>query len=300
LFNLLKVPGVEGKPVVDYIITGNWSKKASDEAKLFTDFCDINIVCDGKSSNFTTIPEPSTWKISPKSAFIHYCTNETIHGVTFNTLPTFPEGSTVVCDMSSDFLSRPFDVSKFGVIYAGAQKNAGPAGATIVIIRKDLLDRSLPFCPSAISFKKQADKESMLNTPATYAVYVCGLLFDYVLSKGGLEAVHAENQAKAKLLYETMKGSGGFYEPLVKDERYQSIMTVPVRCIAGGEQDKDKMTPHELKFVAEASKLGLVNLKGYRDLGGIRVSMYNAMTLDGLKMLTQFMVEFQKTNPPLK
>ncbi|KAH7825336.1 Phosphoserine transaminase [Monocercomonoides exilis] len=301
LMNLIKVPGQTEKPVVDYVITGDWSKKAADEAKMFSDFCTVNIACDAKTAEgYVTIPDQSTWKLSPNAAYVHYTTNETIRGLTFNTLPEFPEGTTVVCDMSSDFLSRPIDVSKFGVIYAGAQKNAGPAGATIVIVRKDLLDRSLPFCPSAINFKKQAAKDSMLNTPPTYAVYICGLYFDYILKHGGLEAVQAQNEEKAKILYETVAQSDGYYEVLVKDPRFQSRMNVPLHCIAGGEPDKDKMTPHELKFVAEATKLGLVNLKGYRDLGGVRVSMYNAMTVDGLKMLREFMNQFKAQNPPIK
>lgn len=301
LFNLLKVPNATEKPTVDYIVTGDWSKKAADEAKMFSEFCKVNIACDAKTADgYRTIPDQSTWKLTKGAAFVHYTSNETIRGVCFNTLPTFPEDATVVCDMSSEFLARPFDVSKFGMIYAGAQKNAGPAGATIVIIRKDLLNRSLPLCPSAISFKKQAEKDSMLNTPPCYTVYICGLLFDYLIAHGGLEQVQKDNEEKAKILYELCKESEGYYDVFVQDPRFQSRMNVPLRCIGGGSEDKDKMTPHELKFVAEATKLGLINLKGYRDLGGIRVSMYNAMTVDGLKMLRDFMIQFQKANPPMK
>ena len=200
LFNLLKVPGATEKPTVDYIVTGDWSKKAADEAKMFSDYCNVNIALDTKGDNYTTIPDMSTWKLTPGAAFVHYTSNETIRGVEFLDLPTFPEGTTVVCDMSSDFISRPFDVSKFGVIYAGAQKNAGPAGCTIVIIRKDLLDRGLPLCPSAINFKKQASKGSMLNTPPCYPVYICGLLFDYLLAKGGIEQVLKDLQELQWLL----------------------------------------------------------------------------------------------------
>ncbi|KAK2958495.1 Phosphoserine transaminase [Blattamonas nauphoetae] len=297
--NLLKT-GKEGKPTVDYIITGDWSKKAADEAKMYSDYCNVNIVVDSKQgADYKTIPDQSTWKLTPGAAYIHYATNETIRGVCFNTLPTFPEDAVVVCDMSSDFLSRPIDVSKFGVIYAGAQKNAGPAGATIVIIRKDLLGRQLQICPSALNFKKQADKASMLNTPSTYPVYICGLYFDWILKHGGLPWIYQQDQEKAKLLYQTIADSKGYYELFVTDPKVQSMMNVPLRVFAGGEQNKENMTPHELKFVAEAAKLGLVNLKGYRDLGGIRVSMYNALTLDGIKMLCEFMKQFQAQNPPL-
>lgn len=299
--NLLNIPGATGKPTADYIITGDWSKKAADEAKMYKDFVNVNIACDAKTSEgYVSIPDQSTWKLTPGAAYVHYCTNETIRGVCFNELPTFPEDTVVVCDMSSDFLSRPIDVSKFGMIYAGAQKNSGPAGATIVIIRKDLLNRALPICPSALSFKKQADKDSMLNTPPTYSVYVCGLLYEYLIANGGVEAIQKQNEEKAKLVYQTIAESDGYYEAFVKDPRFQSRMNVPLRLFAGGEQDKDNMTPHETKFVAEATKLGLINLKGYRDLGGIRVSMYNALVLDGIKMLREFMIQFKEANPPLK
>lgn len=301
LFNLLKVPGATGKPTVDYAVTGDWSKKAADEAKMFSEYCNLNIAIDTKTEQgYTTLPDVSTWKLTPGAAFVHFTSNETIRGVEFLTLPTFPEGTTVVCDMSSDFLSRPFDVSKFGVIYAGAQKNAGPAGVTIVIVRKDLLERGLPLCPSAINFKKQASKGSMLNTPPCYSVYICGLYFDYILAHGGVEWILKNNMEKARMIYDLCKESDGYYQLLVTDPAIQSRMNIPLHCIGGGVPDASKMTPHETKFVAEATKLGLINLKGYRDLGGIRVSIYNAMTVEGVKVLCDFMRQFMKENPPTK
>lgn len=299
ILNLVS-PAVDGKkPVVDYVVTGDWGKKASDEAKLYSQFLDVNIVADGKASNYTDIPDFSTWKFSPNPVYIHYTTNETIRGVEFQQTPTFPAGALVIADASSDFISKPLDISKHAVVYAGAQKNAGPAGCTIVIIRKDLLvGRGLPFTPSAINFKKQSDKDSMLNTPATYSIYVCGLYFDYLLKLGGLEAVQKVNEEKAKIIYDTLAASGGYYSLFVTKPEVQSRMNIPFRIWGGNPQDKENMTPHEYKFVAEAAKVGLVNLKGYRDLGGIRISEYNALPLDGIKILQNFLVEFQKANPP--
>lgn len=299
VLNLVSLPTDGSKPTVDYIVTGDWSKKAVEEAKLYSQFVNVNVAADGKPSNYTEIPDPSTWKLSANPVYVHYTTNETIRGVEFSETPNVPSNTVLVADCSSDFISKPIDVAKHGIIYAGAQKNAGPAGVTLVIVRKDLLEgRGLPFTPSAINFKKQSQKDSMLNTPPTYSSYVCGLYFDYLLKLGGLTAVQRVNEEKAKIIYDILGNSGGYYQLFVTNPAQQSRMNIPFRIWGGGEEGKDKMTPHETKFVSEATKAGLVNLKGYRDLGGIRISQYNALTLDGVKVLANFLVEFQKANPP--
>jgi len=269
--------------VADYIVTGSWSKQAAQEAEHY---CKVNIAATSETSKFTTIPPQSQWNLTPGASYVHYCENETIHGVIFQTPP---EGlqAPLVCDMSSSFLSRPFDVSKFGVIYGGAQKNAGIAGVTIVIVREDLL-KSKPELPSVINYKKKAESDSLDNTPPVFNIYITLLVLRWIQSKGGLVEIEKLNKKKAEKIYHLIDNSNGFYTSPV-DPSVRSFMNIPVRVKAGD-------TKLEELFLAEADKLGLVELKGHRSVGGLRVSLYNAMTLDGVDILVSFMEDFRRTH----
>ncbi|HWK73112.1 MAG TPA: 3-phosphoserine/phosphohydroxythreonine transaminase [Povalibacter sp.] len=264
--------------VVDYVNTGAWSKKAIGEAKRYAK---VNVAADA-GEPYTSIPAVAQWKLSQGATYLHYTPNETIGGVEYHFVPE--AGSVpLVADMSSTILSRPIDVSKFGLIYGGAQKNIGPAGLTLVIVREDLLGHARPGTPTFIDFTAMAKDGSMLNTPPTYAWYMSGLVFQWLKRNGGLAAMGERNRAKAELLYGTIDASPFYKNPVAKDAR--SWMNVPF-TLAKPELDKT--------FLAEAKDAGLVTLAGHRSVGGMRASLYNAMPLEGVKALVDFMKEFER------
>jgi phosphoserine aminotransferase len=265
----------------DYLNTGAWSKKALSEAKRY---CKVNVAADEAASAYNTVPAPGSLKLTAGAAYVHYTPNETIGGVEFGYVPQVG-AVPLVADFSSTFLSRPIDVSRFGLIYAGAQKNVGPAGLCIVIVREDLIGKARPITPQVLDYKAMADDGSMLNTPPTFAWYIAGLVLKWILGKGGLEAMEKVNRAKAEALYAAIDSSGFYRNPVAKDCR--SWMNVPF-TLARPELDKP--------FLAEAQAAGLTNLEGHRSVGGMRASIYNAMPLAGVQALISFMKEFQRRN----
>ncbi len=267
----------------DYLTTGAWSGKAIKEAQRYAKLGlgEVNVVASGKDSNFTDVPDPSTWDTSQDAAYFHYCANETIHGLQIFEPPQVD--APLVVDMSSSILSHPVDVSKFGMIYAGAQKNIGPAGLVIVIIREDLLGKASEWCPLLMNYEHQAEKESMSNTPATYSWYLAGLVFEWLEGQGGVEAIYKINQQKADLLYKTIDDSAFYNNPVAL--KYRSIMNVPF-TLADSSLDK--------VFLEEAEKAGFLGLKGHRDVGGMRASIYNAVSLDWVQQLVDFMQDFEQ------
>jgi phosphoserine aminotransferase len=266
--------------VVDYVNTGAWSKKAIGEAKHFAK---VNVAADA-GDPYCSIPVESTWKLTPNAAYLHYTPNETIGGVEYHFIPK--SGNVpLVADMSSTILSRPIDVSKFGVIYAGAQKNIGPAGLTLVIVRDDLLGRARTGTPAFMDFAAMAKDGSMLNTPPTFAWYIAGLVFKWLKAKGGLTGMGEINRAKAEKLYGVIDGSSFYRNPVAKDAR--SWMNIPF-TLAKPELDKT--------FTTEAKAAGLVTLEGHRSVGGMRASIYNAMPMEGVDALVTFMKEFERKN----
>ncbi len=271
---------LRGKTKADYLNTGQWSKKAISEAKRY---CQVNVAASSEAAKFTTIPPRDAWQCDPQAAYFHYTPNETINGVEFHHIPQVGDVPLAV-DMSSTLLSRPLDVSKFGVIYAGAQKNIGPAGLTIVIVRDDLLGQTLPGTPSLFDYQAQAENDSMLNTPPTYAWYIAGLVFQWLKDQGGLEAMAQRNQRKAGKLYAAIEQSGGFYKNPV-DPACRSWMNVPF-TLADPALDKT--------FLAEAKQAGLLTLSGHRSVGGMRASIYNAMPEAGVQALLDLMQEFAR------
>ncbi len=266
---------------VDYVQTGSWSKKAIAEARKY---CNVNVVADSADKNFTYVPPEDTWRKSRDAAYLHYCANETIAGVEF---PFIPDAGDIplVCDMSSTILSRPLDVSRFGVIYAGAQKNIGPAGITLVIVRKDLLKKARINTPTLLDYAVYDESGSMSNTPPVFTWYVAGLVFEYLKSMGGLEAVGKLNANKAKKLYAAIDESDFYSNPVQEDCR--SWMNVPF-VLADASLDA--------QFLAEAEQAGLSNLKGHRSVGGMRASIYNAMPEAGIDTLIEFMGHFEDAN----
>jgi len=267
---------------VDYLNTGHWSQKAIAEAKRLT--VAVNVVADEAGSNYTTVPAREALRFTPGAAYAHYTPNETIGGVEFPYIPA-TDGVPLVADMSSTILSRPLDVSQFGLIYAGAQKNLGPAGLTVVIVRADLLGRARPGTPTVWDYKAMAEQGSMLNTPPTFAWYLAGLVFRWLKRLGGLEAIAARNRAKAELLYRTIDESNFYKNPVARNCR--SWMNVPF-TLPRAELDE--------KFLTAASAEGLTNLRGHRAVGGMRASLYNAMPLEGVAQLVGFMQEFARRN----
>jgi phosphoserine aminotransferase len=266
---------------VDYLLTGSWSKKASTEAAKF---CNVNIAADSSDKNFTYIPDRDTWRLSSDAAYLHYTPNETIAGVEFHKVPD--AGDTVlVADMSSTILSRPLDVTRFGVLYAGAQKNIGPAGITLAIVRNDLLERARPDAPTLLTYKAYAESDSMTNTPPTFAWYVAGLVFAWIKRQGGLTAMGEFNKTKADKLYAAVDGSDFYANPVAP--AYRSWMNIPF-TLARPELDGD--------FLAQAETAGLMNLKGHRSVGGMRASIYNAVSMDAIDALISFMQDFERSN----
>ena len=267
------------KTSADYVYTGQWSKKAISEAKKF---CKVNVAASSEDQNFTYAPPQSAWKLDANAAYVHYTSNETIGGVEFQWIPD--TGSVpLVVDASSHILSRPLDVSKFGLIYAGAQKNIGPAGLTIVIVRDDLLGKASATTPEVFNYKVQAEADSMINTPPTYAVYIAGLVFAWLKQQGGLTAMEQRNIAKSKLLYDYLDQSEFYQQPVAKQDR--SRMNVPFRL---------KSETMDAAFLKGAQAAGMVELKGHRSVGGMRASIYNAMPIEGVQALVDYMRVFEK------
>lgn len=264
---------------MDYINTGSWSKKAIKEAKKFGK---VNVAASSEDSNFTNVPDQSTWQLSDDAAYLHYTPNETIGGVEFPFIPDVDVP--LIADMSSTILSRPLDVSKFGIVYAGAQKNIGPAGLTLVIIREDLIQEGAETTPSMLDYAVQAGNGSMYNTPPTYGWYLAGLVFKWLENLGGLSAMGEINQRKADKLYAAIDGSDFYNNPV--DPACRSWMNVPF-ALAHDELDS--------VFLSQASSAGLVTLKGHRSVGGMRASIYNAMPEEGVDALISFMQEFERT-----
>ena len=267
----------------EYIVSGTWSKKAASEGKTQGS---VNVIWDGKDGGFRRKPAPSEYKINPDAAYCYIAANETIEGVQWQ---QFPETGNVplVCDASSEIFSRPIDITKFGILFACAQKNAGPAGVTVLIIREDLLERSGEGLPSMFSYKKISDANSMLNTPPCFSIYMYRLVTDWLLNDiGGLAKMDEINREKAKLLYDAIDNSNGFYTGHA-DKQFRSIMNVPFR-LRTPELDK--------KFQDEAKEVGLMTLGGHRSVGGLRASIYNAMPREGVVALRDFMLEFAKKN----
>jgi len=269
-----------GSDTVDYVQTGTWSKKAIGEARRF---CNVNVVADSSSSNFSHIPAQDDWQPSANATYLHYTPNETIGGVEFHFVPD--TDVPLVADMSSTILSRPVDVSRFGIIYAGAQKNIAPAGITVVIVRKDLLSRVRENVPTQLTYNVYAESGSMINTPPTFAWYVAGLVFKHLKAEGGLAAAADRSARKAAKLYAAIDSSPFYSNPVRPDCR--SWMNVPFVL---GDSALDA------RFLEEADAAGLKNLKGHRSVGGMRASLYNAMPEEGVDRLIEFMQEFERAN----
>ncbi|MEO1247542.1 MAG: 3-phosphoserine/phosphohydroxythreonine transaminase [Pseudomonadota bacterium] len=268
----------EASDTVDYVVTGSWGKKAANEAKKF---CAVNVAADASDRNFSYIPDESSWRRSDNAAYLHYTPNETIAGVEFHFVPG---GDTpLVADMSSTILSRPIDVSRFGVIYAGAQKNIGPAGITVVIVRNELLQRARPNTAHLMTWKAYAESDSMTNTPPTFAWYVADLVFQWLKGQGGVEAMGKINRAKAEKLYAAIDASDFYSNPVAVDAR--SWMNVPF-VLADAELDA--------AFLEESRAAGLTNLKGHRSVGGMRASIYNAVAPQAVDALLEFMADFER------
>ena len=265
--------------VADYIVTGQWAKKACSEGKLYGT---ANAVASSADKTFSYIPDCSDLPISEDADYVYICENNTIYGTKYKTLPN-TKGKLLVADQSSCFLSEPVDVSKYGLIFAGAQKNVGPAGTVIVIVREDLVTEDvLPGTPSMLRYKTHVDAGSLYNTPPTYGIYICGKVFKWLKAKGGLEAMKQYNEEKAKILYDFLDQSKLFKGTVVKQDR--SLMNVP---FVTGDEEMDAL------FVKESKAAGLENLKGHRTVGGMRASIYNAMPMEGVKKLVEFMDDFE-------
>lgn len=281
-FSMVPLNLMPPKNKADYIVTGSWSKKAVKEAKRVGA---VNIAASTEDENFKRIPRQDELKLDPDAAYVHYTSNNTIYGTEWNYIPEVGDVP-LVCDMSSDIFSYPFDVSKFGLIYAGVQKNLGPAGVTLVIIREDLLERSQDTLHTMLNYKIHAENNSLYNTPPVFAIYIVGLVAKWLLNLGGLEAIAKLNDEKAKLIYDAIDNSNGFYKGHAeKDSR--SKMNITFR-LPSEELEK--------KFVKEATEQGLVGLKGHRSVGGLRASVYNAFPIEGAKALVEFMKDFQNKN----
>jgi len=272
---------LRGKTGADYVSTGQWSKKAIGEAKRY---CKVSIAASSEDANFTYAPRQDKWKLDPDAAYVHITSNETIGGVEFHWIPD-TGGVPLVTDASSHILSRPMDVNRYGLIYAGAQKNIGPAGLTIVIVREDLIGHAAPITPDVFNYKVQAEADSMINTPPTYAIYIAGLVFQWLKKLGGLNKMEEINIAKAGLLYDYLDQSEFYHSPVAKEDRSRMNIPFTLRNAALDEA-----------FLKEAKHYGLTQLKGHRSVGGMRASIYNAMPIEGVKALVAFMREFEKKN----
>jgi len=265
--------------VADYVVTGNWGEKAVSEAERYVR---VNVAANSKATKFTTVPEPKTWRVSDSAAYLHYTPNETVFGVEFHDIPKVSDAP-LVADMSSTFLSRPLDVRRFGLIYAGAQKNVGPAGLAIVIVREDLVGRARRETPGVVDYKLMAENDSMWNTPSTLSWYLAALVFEWLKEQGGVAAMGKLNERKARKLYAAIDSSGYYKNPV--DKAYRSWMNIPF-TLPNEALDKP--------FLQEAKAAGLTNLKGHRVVGGMRASLYNAMPEAGVDALIAFMADFAK------
>lgn len=279
-FSMVPMNLLRGKKRADYINTGQWSTKATEEANRY---CTVNIAATAADANFSYVPTQDKWRLDPQAAYVHYTSNETIGGVEFHCTPQINLDNDIplVADMSSNILSRPLDVTRFGLIYAGAQKNLGPAGLTLVIVREDLLGMPLAGTPTLYDYQIHANNDSMYNTPPTYAMYITGLVFAWLKQKGGLSAMEKINIAKANLLYDLLDSTDFYHCPVVKSDR--SRMNVPFTL-------KDSTLDDE--FLKQAKANGLIQLKGHRSVGGMRASIYNAMPMEGVAKLVAFMNKF--------
>jgi phosphoserine aminotransferase len=265
----------------DYVVTGAWSQRSVQDARAYGH---INVIASSESSGFKSVPDYASWQHNKNAAYCHICTNETIHGVEFECLPN--TGSVpIVADMSSHILSREIDVSQFGVIYGGAQKNIGPAGLALVIVREDLLDRASSITPAVFNWKTQAENHSMINTPPTYSIYIAGLVFEWLLAQGGVAAIEQKNIAKAQLLYDYIDRTDFYHNDVAVANR--SRMNIPFFL---------KDTNLNDAFLKAADGAGLLQLKGHRMVGGMRASIYNAMPIEGVKALISFMQDFEKSH----
>ena len=279
-FAMVPMNLLRGKASADYLNTGEWSKKAIKEAKKYGA---VNVIASSEDKNFSYAPAFSQWKLDPNAAYVHITQNETIGGVEIFETPD-TDNVPLVSDMSSTILSRPFDVSKFGLIYVGAQKNIGPAGLTIVIVREDLIGQMVAGTPTMMDYQIQAENDSMYNTPPTYAIYIAGLVFKMLKAKGGIAAMEKTNRAKAKILYDVLDASSFFASPVAKENR--SLMNIPF-TLKNADLDEE--------FIKGAKARGMIQLKGHRSVGGMRASIYNAMPVEGVQALADFMREFEKT-----
>ena len=269
------------KTTADYVNTGEWSKKSIQEAKKY---CTVNVVASSEDQGFTYVPAQADWKLNKNAAYVHVCTNETIGGVEYQWVPDTGDVP-LVADMSSHILSREMDVSRYGVIYGGAQKNIGPAGLTFCIVRKDLLGRALDITPTIFNWTEQAEHNSMVNTPPTYSIYIAGLVFEWLIEQGGLVQIEKMNIAKANLLYEYFDSTQFYHSPVHKADR--SRMNVPFWL-----QDEALNE----KFLSGAQQRGLLQLKGHRSVGGMRASIYNAMPIEGVRTLVDYLKEFERSH----
>lgn len=279
-FAMVPMNLLRGKKQADYLCTGHWSKKAIAEGRRF---CEVNLAANSEENGFRSIPSHQDWRLSPKAAYVHYTPNETIAGVEFHWIPDVGEVP-LVADMSSTLLSRSLDVSRFGVIYAGAQKNIGCAGLTVVIVRRDLIGNPIEGTPTMFNYQIHADHGSMYNTPPTYAWYVAGLVFKWLKGKGGLISMAEVNRRKADTLYDFIDSSDFYHNPV--ERPFRSRMNIPFTM---PEQRLDEV------FLEQATQSGLTNLKGHRSVGGMRASIYNAMPQEGVDSLVEFMKEFERT-----
>jgi phosphoserine aminotransferase len=272
---------LRGRTSADYVNTGEWSKKSMKEASKYAK---VNVVASSEDTKFDRVPKRETWKLDPNAAYVHICANETIGGVEYHFVPDVGEVP-LIADVSSNIMSRPMDVSKFGLIYGGAQKNIGPAGLTIVVVRDDLLGGALPITPSAFNYAEQAASDSMLNTPPTYAIYIAGLVFNWIKERGGLVAMEAHNRKKAAVLYDFLDATSFYSSPIQREDR--SLMNVPFKL-------KDDAL--DAAFLKGAEAQGMVQLKGHRAVGGMRASIYNAMPVEGVQALVAYMKEFERSH----
>jgi phosphoserine aminotransferase len=280
-FAMIPLNLLRGKTSADYVNTGQWSKKAIGEAKKY---CKVNVAASSEDANYTYAPKQSAWKLDPNAAYVHITSNETIGGVEFHWTPDTGEVP-LVTDASSHILSRPMDVSRYGLIYAGAQKNIGPAGLAIVIVREDLIGQADPRTPGVFDYKIQADNDSMYNTPPTYGIYMAGLVFQWLKKLGGLKKMEELNVAKAQLLYDYLDQTEFYHTPVAKDDR--SRMNIPFTLRNAALDDE---------FLKQAKGRNLMQLKGHRSVGGMRASIYNAMPKEGVEALVQFMKEFERAH----
>jgi phosphoserine aminotransferase len=280
-FAIVPMNLLRGRTGADYVSTGQWSKKAISEAKQY---CKVNVAASSESTKFTCVPGQDTWKLDPNAAYVHITSNETIGGVEFHWTPRTGDVP-LVADASSHILSRPMEVGRYGLIYGGAQKNIGPAGLTIVIVRDDLIGSSLPITPSVFDYKIQAEADSMINTPATYAIYIAGLVFKWLKQLGGLAAMEKINIGKAQLVYEYLDQTEFYESPVERADR--SRMNIPFTL---------RNSALDAEFLKGAEQRGLTQLKGHRSVGGMRASIYNAMPVEGVKALVEYLKEFERSH----